>query len=90
MRVGFCNKLWFPCACFAIGSIFTVMVGSWQEVSVFYRVIYVVLFIGLLLSATWSKQKTNDGDNDSDNNPLNASVCEPSHKSSNNTAKSQY
>jgi len=74
---------------FAVGVIFVVLAVSWQEVATLYKVIYVILFLGLLAAATaWPKQKTYNGDNNSDNNPHNTLEAEPSHKSSNNAAKS--
>jgi hypothetical protein len=81
------DRFWLLSASFALGAMLVVIVVSWQEVSVFYRVAYVILFVGLLCSF-WSKQKTNDGDNDSDNNPRNIFISKPRHKSSNSTAKS--
>ena len=82
------ERLWLLVIGFVVGTILSVIVGTWGEASIIFRAIYVVLFVGLLLAATWSKPNTDKGDNNSDNNPLNTLESKSTHKSYNSTNES--
>ena len=82
------NELSNYIAGFATGAILAVIIASWSEATMAYRIVYVVLLGLVLLFATWSKPKSNKGNNNADDNSPYALVCKPSNKSNDSTAKS--
>ena len=85
---GMMERLWFFVAGLVIGVILAVIVWTWGEASLAYRIIYATLFGGLLFLATRSKPNADKGNDDSNSHPLRTMELKSSHKSCGSTNKS--
>jgi hypothetical protein len=80
------NKLWFYTAGLLMGGAVAVIIATWGEAAMVYRVSYVGL-LGLLLFATWFKPKPHKTNGKADNNSPYAMAYKSSDKSTDETTK---
>jgi uncharacterized membrane protein YfcA len=78
------KELWVYVAGFTLGVALSVIIATWGEATITYRIVYIVL-LGLLLLATWSKRKPYNRNNNANNDPLQTVVSKPTNKSNNST-----
>jgi hypothetical protein len=78
------NDRWSYIAGFVTGVIVAVIIATWGEAAIAYRIVYMVLLSFLLLAA-WSKPNPYKGNHNANNNHLDVPIVEATDKGSDGT-----